>query len=384
MTCNRILFISNLFPNSLQPHRASFSRLQISALSELAEVDVVAPVAWTTPRRREIPSTGRLQGCDVFHPTYWYTPGILRNMYGLFYLGSIRKSVMRLVNSHRYDVIYASWLYPDGWAAARLAREFNIPLVLNVLGTDANRLSSGTAVTEKSLWAIRQSNKTIAVSQALKNHLVGLGANPEKIEVVYNGVDKVTFRPMDRMEMRHQLGAAKNVRLVLFVGNLLESKGLRELAHAFGELAHKKANGDIELIIIGSGSFEQKMRSLLATFGVEKRVRFLGVLPQPEIAKWMNACDVFCLPSYAEGQPNVLIEALACGARIVSTTVGGIPELDLGRGNMRLVEPRSVPLLASALEASLLIGSTPVEGYSVSSWQENALQLRRIFDVLSF
>jgi glycosyltransferase involved in cell wall biosynthesis len=380
MRQRRILFISNLFPNPLEPHRAAFSRQQISALSELATVDVIAPIAWTSHGRRQIPAYRTFQGCDVFHPTYWYTPGILRALYGSFYRASIRPVATHLLSSRRYDLVYASWLFPDGWAAARLAEEFDLPLFQMVLGTDVNRLSPGNTLTQKSLWVADQTRKVIAVSRALKEHLVELGVRPEKIEVVYNGVDRSIFRQLDIREIRRQLAISENVRLILFVGNLKREKGLRELATAFAMLAKKMADEELCLVLIGSGPFEQEMRTLLATEGVDQYARFLGALPQQEIARWMNACDVFSLPSYSEGQPNVVIEALACGARIVATRVGGIPELDSGKGNLRLVEPRSSAALATALEELFDTEPPPLASTFIPSWRENAEQILRIFD----
>ena len=380
MSKRRILFISNLFPNPLEPHRGAFSRQQISALSELATVDVIAPVAWTTRGHRQIPTYRTFQGCDVFHPTYWYTPGILRAYYGSFYYASIRPLTTRLLSSRRYDLILSSWLFPDGWAAARLAEEFALPFFQLVVGTDVNRLSPENTLTQKSLWVANQARKVIAVSQALKEHLVGLGVRTEKIEVVYNGVDRSIFRPLDRGEIRQQLTIPENVRLLLFVGNLKREKGLRELATAFALLAKKMADEELCLALIGAGPFEQEMQVMLAAEGVDQYARFLGALPQQEIALWMNACDVFCLPSYSEGQPNVVIEALACGARIVATRVGGIPELDDGMGNLRLVEPRTSAALATALEESFANEVVALSTALIPSWQENAEQVLRIFD----
>ncbi|MBV5283939.1 MAG: glycosyltransferase [Paludibacter sp.] len=376
----RILFISNLFPNPLEPHRAAFSRHQISALSEFATVDVIAPIAWTTRGRDRIPKSRSDLGCEIFYPTYWYTPGTLRSLYGKFFYYSIRAIATHLLSSRTYDFIYSTWLFPDGFAAARLAYDYNIPCFQNVVGTDVNRLLPDSPLTRHSLQVINQSQKIVAVSKALKQHLVKLGVDPAKIEVVYNGVDRTIFRIMDKQAIRSKLSLGDNKKYILFVGNLKKEKGLRELASAFAQLSSNKENGHISLVLIGSGPYEKEMRELLITGGVEQKVIFLGTRTQQEIAEWMNVCDVFCLPSYSEGQPNVVIEALACGARIVATNVGGIPELDRGQGGIRLVEPCSSDALAAALDEMLNAEIVTAECDFICSWQENAEQVFRIFE----
>jgi len=380
MNHRRILFISNLFPNPLEPHRAAFSRHQISALTEFATVDVIAPIAWTTRDRDRIPKSHTYLGCEVYHPIYWYTPGVLRSLYGDFFFYSIRAIATHLLSTRTYDFIYATWLFPDGLAAARLAHVYNIPCIQNVVGTDVNRLVPDSPLTRHSLQVINQSQKVVAVSKALKQHLVKLGVDPAKIEVVYNGVDRTIFRTMDKQAIRSKLNVGDHEKYILFVGNLKKEKGLRELASAFAQLSRNMEDGHISLVLIGSGPYEKEMRELLKTEGVEQKVIFLGTRTQQEIAEWMNACDVFCLPSYSEGQPNVVIEALACGTCIVATNVGGIPELDRGQGGILLVEPRLVDALTTALMQMLHTEKVTIECDFICSWQENAEKVLRIFE----
>lgn len=380
MTRKRILFISNLYPNQYKPNAASFSRQQIAALRDLADVDVISPVPWPTRLRASIPLVCSNDGMEVYHPTFFYTPGILRSFFGNYFLASIRGVADKLLKTKKYDYIYASWLYPDGWAAAQLARQYNIPLFVNVVGTDVNRLSSGSSVTKKSLAVVAQAQQTIAVSASLKEHLVALGADPHKIKVVYNGVNRSIFRPLPKQCTRDELSIPEGRSIILFVGNLKKEKGILELAKAFTLLVRRRPDMDMGLVIVGSGPFELNMKNSLKVDGMLDRVRFLGSQPLEEVAKWMNACDLFCLPSYMEGQPNVVIEALACQARIVATNVGGIPELDKGQGNLRLIEPKSVPQLELALHEMLSAKVSPVESSFISSWQENAARIYEIFE----
>jgi glycosyltransferase involved in cell wall biosynthesis len=380
MTRKRILFISNLYPNLHTPNAASFSRQQISALRNFADIDVIAPIPWLTRLQATIPHVCFDDGMHVYHPTYLYTPGIFRSKFGNYFLGSIRGVADMLLKTKNYDFIYASWLYPDGWAAAQLAKQYNIPLFVNVVGTDVNRLRPGSPITEMSLAVVNQAQQVIAVSCKLKEHLVALGSDPRNIEVVYNGVNRTIFRPLPRRRTRDELNIPEGSSIILFVGNLKKEKGILELAKAFALLVRRHPGMDLGLAIVGSGTFEQNMKKTLKADGMLDRVRFLGSRSLEEVAKWMNACDLFCLPSYMEGQPNVIIEALACQARIVATNVGGIPELDKGQGNLRLVDPKSVSQLELALDEMLSTKVSPGESSFISSWQENAARIYEIFD----
>jgi len=375
----RVLFISNLFPNPLNPSMASFNWQQIVALRVQCEIDVIAPIPWTAlVRQRFVETPHKEIGINIYHPVYYYPPGCMRSLYGQFYYWSIKSIVRELFAKHSYDLVYASWLYPDAWAAAQLAKEYDVPLFVKVHGTDVNRLTTGTPICLKSLNIVKLAQKVICVSRALKGKLVSLGAAPEDLEVLYNGVDRNIFHQMNREEVQQQLGVASGDFLVLYVGNLLKEKGLEELLTAF-KLVMNKGGKPSRLVIIGAGKYGEKARQLAASLDISASVQFLGSQSLETIALWMNAASVLCLPSYMEGVPNVVLEALSCGTRVVATNVGGIPELDKHDGMLTLVPPREVAPLADALLSVQANPLTPPGESSIISWQENAERLYRIF-----
>lgn len=375
----RILFISNLYPNHLHPTMAAYNRQQIAALREYCDVDVISPIPWPELINQRLKQPDREgNGTFVHHPNYYYTPRILRGWYGDFFYHSVNRVATQLLDDKQFDLIYSSWLYPDSWAAAKLARRYNLPLFVKVHGTDVNRLKPGTSITQRSLQVAHQAEKVICVSNALKDRLIELGIPENKLEVLYNGVDYAIFHSMDRADIRRQLKLEPDEFLVLYVGNLKKEKGLEELITAF------KAVSDVvimksRLIIIGSGGYGPSAEQLASSFNLTDIVEFLGSIPLETIALWMNAASVLCLPSYMEGVPNVVLEALSCGTKVVATRVGGIPELDKGDGMLTLVKARESTLLAEAL---LSISNCSVAGCPstfISSWQENAQQLYSLF-----
>ena len=381
----RVLFISNLFPNPIKPHMAAFSRQQIEALSKLVELDVIAPVPWNMPDRNKVPSQRTHLNIDIYHPVYWYTPGVLRSFYGSFFHKSIHTLCNSLFKDRGYDLIYSTWLYPDAYAALQLSEKYQVPLVVGVLGTDVNRLRPGDGVTLKSVHVANRADHIVSVSNALKERLVAFGVEQSKITLLHNGVNRSIFYPMNKDKVRSELDIDHNEKRILFVGNLLKTKGLHELVSAFSRLIALPEYANTKLDIIGAGPFLGDIRQLISKDKISGNVNLLGSMAQVDIARWMNACDVFCLPSYSEGQPNVVLEALACEAPVVATNVGGIPELArfAGEGNVALVDAQTIDELVSAL-VTKLSSNCDVKGNDfIQSWQQNAQKLQTVFNSIT-
>jgi glycosyltransferase involved in cell wall biosynthesis len=358
---------------------AAFNRQQITALREYCEVEVISPIPWTAYQNNKLNGRVRKEnGMHVHHPTYFYTPRILRKWYGEFFYYSIQHVAKKLLENNHFELIYSSWLYPDSWAASKLAKQYSLPLYVKVHGTDVNSLVAGSTITSKSLNVVNQAEKVICVSMALKNRLVELGASEKKLDVLYNGVDRTIFHPMDRVDVRRQLKIDPEGFLVLYVGNLKKDKGLEELVRAFKSVTEVDGSRS-RLVIIGSGAYKASLEQLVYSLILTESVQFQGSLPLEQISLWMNAASVLCLPSYMEGVPNVVLEALSCGTKVVATSVGGIPELDRGDGMLTLIPPRESSPLADSL-LSILRGHVAVRNPTqISSWRENAQQLYSLF-----
>ena len=378
MPKSRMLFISNLYPNPSHVHMATFNRQQINSLRKHFDISVLAPIPWPVRMKQpEIPARRLEDGLTIHHPTYYYIPRFFRSWHGQSFYYSIRNVARQILSRNNYAFIYASWLFPDGWAAARIATEFNLPLYVKTHGTDVNRLN-GDRSSRKALDVVNIASKILCVSRALKDKLVTQGASPEKLAVVYNGVDRKIFQPIPHSEARSRLGISQSERIVLFVGNMKEEKGLRELLLAFHMLTKKETG--LRLVIIGDGPYKKKLQAMVARLQLSDSISLPGRLPLPTIAIWMNAATVFCLPSHSEGVPNVILEALSCGTPVVATSVGGIPEIN-ECVPMELVPPKSVELLAAALGRSI---ANNREGQAVpytTSWDDNADRLYSIFAI---
>jgi len=165
----------------------------------------------------------------------------------------------------------------------------------------------------------------------------------------------------------------------LFVGRPERTKGFDELLTAVASL--RGSIPSIELIVVGEGPEAAAYRERAGRLGVT--ATFVGVMPQRAVANYLAACDTLVLPSWAEGTPNVIIEALASGRRVVATAVGGIPDIVNRQELGLLVEPRNADALADALRRVLAEPYDPVEvsqNMGFGDWSHSAREVLQILE----
>jgi len=350
----RVLILSNLYPSPHVPTRGTFNLQGFRALSAYCATRIVVPVLWWERARRPlewlVTPRSKATGIEAVYPSCWHVPQV-HPLHPWTMHASVSGYVRRIHREFPFDAILASWACPDGVAAARLAQEFNCPVVTMVLGTDVNALAAHPGLRRPLEWGLQQAAKVITVSGALRDRVVELGVAPERVLVQHNGVDGERFRIRDSQAARKRLGLAPERRLVTFVGNLVHEKGVDVLIEAMGEL---RGPGDdtLDLALVGAGGMAETLRQRADALGIGQRVRFCGRRPHEEIADWITAADLFCLPSRREGCPNVVLEALASGRPVVASRVGGLPELVTDESGV-LVPSENPSALADGLRAAL-------------------------------
>ena len=325
-----ILTVTTLFPNPVNPSHGSFVATRLEKLVASGEIDaeVLAPVPWLPSWFPYSPS-GRLDrvprfrmhgSLRVHHPRYLVVPkvGMMLTPHTLY---STLKFALRelLAQGRRFDLIDAHYFYPDGVAAARLAREFGIPVVVTARGTDLNLIPEYAIPRRMICHAAAHADGLITVCQALKDRLVELGTAPDNVQVLRNGVDLQLFKPIDRQAARARLGLTR--RTLASVGWLVERKGHH---HAIRAL---RALPNTDLLIVGEGPERTRLERIAVEEGVSQRVRFLGQIEQKQLPEIYNAIDALVLASSREGWANVLLEAMACGTPVVASAVWGTPEV---------------------------------------------------------
>ena len=206
-----------------------------------------------------------------------------------------------------------------------------------------------------------------------------MGAAEEKCHAIVNGCDLTVFHPMDREEARKKLGIDPAAEAVVYIGRMDVKKGLLELVEAAAALRPQRHN--LHIYMVGAGPDRLAIESTIQAQGAGGYIHALPSCAFDEVAQWMAAADLVTLPSYMEGCPNAVLEALACGRPVVATNVGGIPEILSDRCG-RLVPPRDSAALAEAL-AAVLDASWEAEAIAAQgarSWETVAAEFSEVFD----
>jgi glycosyltransferase involved in cell wall biosynthesis len=346
----RIAIISRLYPRPDKPHTGVFNRLQFQGLSRRYRISLLVPVPldeWLRHRRLLAPC--RDGEIEVRYVGWAFLPKVGRSLYPTYFGLSLLSELSRL-RDFDPDCLLVSWAYPDAVGAAALNRVLKVPLIIKAHGSDLNVHAAHPLRAAQVRWAVRSAAAIVCVSEALRQRAIALGVPAEKVLTIRNGVDLDRFRPMPRSETRRATGQALDRRTALFVGNVLATKGVRELFAAFERLSGDRP--ELDLVVVGEGPDTAWLRAQASRAALANRVRLVGRVPHAELAMWFNAADVTCLPSHAEGLPNVLLEAMACGIPCVATAVGGIPEV-VSAVSGELVPVRDVGALAAALSHAL-------------------------------
>ncbi|MEM2439800.1 MAG: glycosyltransferase family 4 protein [Candidatus Bathyarchaeia archaeon] len=175
---------------------------------------------------------------------------------------------------------------------------------------------------------LKRSDEIIAVSEYTKKELLeNYCLNPNKINVIYNGVDVNKFKPpSDRDKAKRELGLNAG-KIILYVGRLYCRKGLPTLLRCIPLVLRKFRN--VKFVVSGKGfrGEEERLKALASRLKIEKNVSFIGYFPDEKLPMLYQAADIFVLPSIYENLPFALLEAMATALPVVTTSVGGIPEV---------------------------------------------------------
>ncbi|MFP6873990.1 MAG: glycosyltransferase [Verrucomicrobiales bacterium] len=382
----QMLFVSNLFPDASSPYLGLDNAILLHQLRDFVDVRVICP----RPSLR-IPAVFRAASVKlmpreidmVFHPHFIEVPYV--PLFGSLFNHRLMKMrlrniISRILRKNAIDIIVCSWLYPDGCAVSSIAQEHGVPVVLITQGTDTHQYINKPARRDFILDAVEKSGAVIARSAELARLLETAGVDSDKLYPVHNGVDRSIFYPRDRELCRQQLGVARDLRVIIFVGNFLPIKNPEFLLKAFSS---SRISDKVILAMIGKGPMRSRLVRMARNLGIGDRVVFTGPLDPENVGRWMGIADCLCLASHNEGLPNVVIESLASGLPVVAPDVGGIGELVNNPELGTLVPVGDIRGYISAMVRQLkdtdARTQTALNGL-VSSWRECAEKHARIID----
>lgn len=290
----------------------------------------------------------------------------------------------------KFDIIHSHQIFSPttiGWFISVLLRK---PLIVNLHGGgpygDLTKLLRRPRTGKFRLNQIaRQASTIISITQEISEELRKAGIDESKVIQLPNSVDSDEFCPVsdeEKVALRKALNLPLDVPIAVYVGRLVDGKGLEDLIEAWGRLSL-----EAYLIVIGTGDLETALRQQAEQLSLNT-VQFVGF--KTNISEYLQACDVWTLPSYSEGVPISLLEAMSCAMPIVTTPVGGIPEIIKHEVNGRLIPPGKVDLLAEALSQTLKLDQsthqlglgarqTILERYSINISAQSYLSLYNRF-----
>ena len=319
-------------------------------------------------------------GIAVAHPRYPVLPKVGQSIHPFLLALGAWRTVRRLQREgFDFDLIDAHFYYPDGVAAALLARCLGKPLVITARGSDLNSFGRDAVPRTWMRWAGGVADASIGVCQALVDVLHGWGLPPGRLNVVRNGVDTQRFRPQPQAAARAALGIA-GAPLLLSVGNLVPVKGHDIALKALAQLM--PTHPGVHWVFVGDGPLRGDLQAQAEALGIAKHVTFAGVIPNQALPAWYSAADALVLASRSEGWANVLLEAMACGTPVVATAVGGTAEVLAQPGIGRVVPPLAPQALAQGIASLLqsLPDRNAVRRYAEGfGWDETTAAQLRLF-----
>jgi glycosyltransferase involved in cell wall biosynthesis len=382
----RVLSIATLYPNPAQPRLGGFVARQMEALAARGDwaVTVVNPIGlppFAGGRYAPLAGLGGRaveNGVTVFRPRFPLIPALSAR----WNPSSVARAVLPIARALHaeapFDVVDAQYFYPDGPAAAKVARALGLPLSIKARGSDIHLWGTKGFARRRMLDAAEQAAGLLAVSEALKGDMIGLGMPGNKIAVHYTGIDRAAFRPLGRAAARTlvsalpSLGLWVNGPLLVTVGALVPRKGQALVIRALALLPP-----EVRLAVIGSGPDEAALRALATSLGVKDRTQFRGAVDHDLLPQILAAADAMVLPSASEGLANAWIEALACGTPIVIADAGGAREVVTSPSAGRIVA-RDPAAIAAGITGIL---ADPPDPQAVAatvarfSWEANAAAL---------
>jgi teichuronic acid biosynthesis glycosyltransferase TuaC len=353
----RVLAISNNMPHEDDPVCGIFAARQFLEMQRQgAEVTVLCVNAFLPRmisrnpryryfrRRRLLPLTGIRQ--VMVH--YVRPPG----KYALLLDAMIASQCAqrRIASVHRevpFSVIYGRGLWLPSEVGLRIGRPLGLPVVGVGTGSDVNVCPDyGRLFHRRFAWIARSLDGTLATGKSVAKRIEAVTGR--QCKVIGGLVDLNVFVPIkDKRVVRQCLGLPRDAVILLFVGHVIESKGVFELLQAFRALA--AGDSRMLLAVCGDGEHWHRLKEQLNEAGLAERVLLPGSIAPAAMPRWMQASDVFVLPSHREGMPNAVMEAMACGLPVITTRVGGLPDALSDTEGAILVEPHDAKGLAQAM-----------------------------------
>lgn len=314
-------------------------------------------------------------------PVFYFPTDAQYKKLGEKHLKSVNNIIQK--NNIQMDLVHSHFVWSAGYVGTKLKEKHDVPFIVTAHGYDIYDLPfRDNEWKEKIKYVLESANHIITVSNSNLQCIKKLNVRVP-IKVIPNGFDGDMFYPRDTKICRKTLNLPLNKKIILSVGNLVEIKGHKYLIEAMNEIA--KHRNDVFCIMVGDGKIKNELIKQIKTLNLEKYVMLVGAKSHDEIPTWMNACDLFVLPSLRESFGVVQIEAMACGKPVVATYNGGSEEIITSEDIGYLVANRNSYDLAEKIIMALDNDWDYKKIFDFASsfeWKDVAKDILKIYDSL--
>ena len=251
------------------------------------------------------------------------------------------------------DILHGHWAYPGGFIAFLISKIFRKKFIVTIHGSDLALLNKFGMIRKLVVFSMNKSHMVIANSSYAKDELIKMGVFDEKICIIRVPPDFVEPETDEKVLEKFKKNFTDlSSSIVLFVGRLVEVKGIEYLIKTFSEMKNPK----IHLIIVGDGPLEVQLKNLTKSLELERKITFFGNANSKELGLLHGIGDVLVCPSIiysrgaTEGLPMVIPEAMKSGLPVIGSSVGGITDVIKNKVNGLLVEEKNPKALANAIE----------------------------------
>lgn len=352
MKNKRILVVTNLylFPNreikrgGIMIHN---SLINMSQLISNIEVAFFVPMIWSFVKcfkfnwKQLSFESYKLDGITVYPIFYFPRLSKILPKLDIF----LKMLVFDLFYKNRQifpvDLIYGQTLYPDGILLPRISKKFKVPYIVNMRGSDVHNFSANNQMirylTRK---VLNDSLMVISVSERLKDVSVDVFGKNYVNQILYTSCKTEIFKCIKPISPK--------LKEIIFVGALIEAKGIYELLEAFAILV--KSDKDYRLTLVGGGN-KRILDIIIKEKEIKKQVIFKGLISNTEeLVNELNRADILLFPSHNEGLPNAVVEGVACERVVICTDVGGVREITNQNLAFQVIPPRNVNAIIKAIK----------------------------------
>jgi teichuronic acid biosynthesis glycosyltransferase TuaC len=357
----RILIISHMFPSETLKRHGIFMFREAKHLARFGiECDFLVSRPWAPwplyylPRWKSYSPSNALacpEDLQAREVRYLRPPGMwFRRFEGLSMAVVLRAAARNWHKQNPFDVVLGVPMIPDAEAAVTISKDLSLPLATLAIGSDVMVYPKQMPTLNARLKRILQHvDLPVGVSESICDKLAETGRCKRQPLCVYLGRDTEKFSPAkDKSKIRQSLGWAKDDVVAVYVGAVVETKGINELVLAVEKLFKKYRN--FKLVCVGSGAAMEKLVRLRTEIDRDDAIETPGQVSPEQVPVFLQGSDFMVFPSHSEGMPQAVLEAMNCQLPVVATSVGGIPEAVIDGEMGILVEAKNVSQLRNALE----------------------------------